>query len=100
VWGAHAQVFELMVGEYCERVGRILPINVDGMLACVLAELGFAPVEMPGVAAISFMPGLIAHAVEEITGSRKLRVVDGAYVGPGPRALPPDLGYGVGQRSG
>jgi citryl-CoA lyase len=93
VWGRHASAFELMAAMYCAKTGRHLPINIDGMLACVLTELGFRPLEMPGIAAISFMPGLIAHAVEEISEGRKLRVVDGSYTGPKRRPVPDDLGY-------
>ncbi len=93
VWGRHASVFELMAADYCAKTGRRLPINIDGMLGCVLTELGFDPLEMPGVAAISFMPGLIAHAAEEIREGLKLRVVDGTYIGPAPRPLPEDLDY-------
>jgi citrate synthase len=88
VWGPSASAFELIVESYREKTGRQLPINVDGMLACVMSELGFSPLEMPGVAAISFMPGVIAHAVEEIESGLKLRVVDGAYVGQAPRPVP------------
>jgi citrate synthase len=88
VWGPSASIFERMTEIFCAKTGRQLPINIDGMLACVMTELGFAPLEMPGVAAISFMPGLIAHAVEEIDSGRKLRVVEGAYTGPAPRAVP------------
>jgi citrate synthase len=82
-----------MAASFCAKTGRSLPINIDGMLACVLTELGFRPLEMPGVAAISFMPGLIAHAAEEISEARKLRVVDGSYTGPTPRAVPAEPGY-------
>jgi citrate synthase len=93
IWGRYAASFELMAEMYHAKTGRKLPINIDGMLACVMTELGFAPLEMPGIAAISFMPGLIAHAVEEINEGLKLRVVDGTYIGPDTRYLPDDLDY-------
>jgi citrate synthase len=99
VWGEHASVYELMAADYGGRIGRQLPINIDGMLGCVLTALGFAPLEMPGVAALSFMPGIIAHAVEEIGQGPKLRVVEGDYTGSDGRELPVDLGYWAGQRS-
>ena len=70
-----------------ERSGRNLPVNIDGMLGCVLTELGFTPVEMPGVAAISFMPGIVAHCVEEVTSPPTLRVADGLYTGEPTRHL-------------
>jgi hypothetical protein len=42
---------------------------------------------MPGIAAISFLPGVIAHCVEEITSPPTLRIAEGEYVGPPPRHL-------------
>ena len=93
VWGDGANCYESMVKRYTAKTGRNLPVNIDGMLGCVLTELGFTPLQMPGVAAISFMPGLIAHAVEEIEQGLKLRVVEGPYTGPEPRDLPGDVAY-------
>lgn len=72
---------------YLDLTGRTLPINIDGMLGCVLSELGFTPLEMPGIAAISFMPGIVAHCAEEIESPPTLRVADGAYTGPATRHL-------------
>jgi citrate synthase len=91
VWGPYATAFELMAQTFCTRTGRKLPINIDGALGCVLTELGFQPLEMPGVAAVSFMPGIIAHSVEEVSEGLKLRVVDGEYTGEAPRPLPEGL---------
>lgn len=67
---------------------RQFPINVDGAMGMVLSELGFAPKEMPGIASMSFLPGMIAHAVEETSGKIKLRVIDGKYTGEPERGLP------------
>jgi citrate synthase len=73
------------------RRGKPLPINIDGMLGAVLTDLGFQPLHMPGLAGLSFMPGVIAHSVEEIEQGRKspsLRVVtDVTYTGHEPRPL-------------
>jgi len=52
-----------------------------------LSELGFLPKEMAGVAALSFMPGMIAHAVEE-SETIKLRVAACEYTGVPERGLP------------
>jgi citryl-CoA lyase len=98
VWGPGADTYELMASLYRSNTGRNLPINIDGMLGCVLSELGFTPLVMPGIAAISFMPGLIAHAAEEIEQGLKLRVEEGTYTGPAPRELPDGLPYGLGSR--
>lgn len=72
---------------YLSRTQRNLPVNIDGMLGCVLSELGFRPAEMPGVAAISFLPGLIAHCTEELTAKPTLRIADGTYTGHPTRHL-------------
>jgi citryl-CoA lyase len=81
LWGERAESYLAVRRAYLGRSGRDLPVNIDGMLGCVLTELGFAPVEMPGIAAISFMPGIVAHCVEEITSPPTLRVADGLYTG-------------------
>lgn len=46
--------------------GKQIPINIDGMMGVILAELGIDPLYMAGIGAISFFPGIIAHVVEEI----------------------------------
>jgi citrate synthase len=86
-WGVRAAYYLSAKNEYMRRIGRDLPVNIDGMLGCVLSELGFHPLEMPGIAALSFMPGIIAHCVEEILAPPTLRVAEGTYVGPPPRPL-------------
>lgn len=87
VLGRRTEYFHGVRDEYLVHIGRSFPVNVDGMLGCVLYELGFAPMEMPGLAAISFLPGLIAHCMEEASGPISLRVADGEYVGPPARSL-------------
>jgi citryl-CoA lyase len=87
LWGMRAGYYLAAKDEYLRRVGRQFPINIDGMLGCVLSELGFHPLEMPGIAAISFMPGVIAHCVEEMLAPPTLRVADGTYTGPSARPL-------------
>ena len=90
LWGQSSMLYEEIHKAFVEISGRFLPINIDGMLGCVLTELGFEPKEMAGIAAISFMPGIIAHAVEE-SRDIKLRVVEGDYTGVSERHLPPDF---------
>jgi len=90
VWGEKGETYEAIRNAFCQAIGKDLPVNIDGMLGCVLSELGFQPLEMPGVAAISFLPGIIAHTVEEISQGITLRVVNGEYTGPAERELPPE----------
>jgi citrate synthase len=88
LWGDKSDMYELVARTFNQSIGRQLPINIDGMMGCVLTELGFAPKEMAGIAALSFMPGIIAHAVEEAGEKTKLRVADCTYTGVPERKLP------------
>ena len=68
--------------------GRNLPMNVDGALAAVLADLGFEPAAMNGLFMIARTPGLLAHALEEQARERPMRRIDPVnhtYDGPPPR---------------
>jgi citrate synthase len=77
-WSFYDDVYRIIA----ERKGRPLPMNIDGALACAYTDLGFTPLEMPGLAAIAIMPGIVAHAVEEIESGVPLRVIpDSTYVG-------------------
>jgi len=87
VWGEKGEIYEEIHRTFNESKKRKLPINIDGMMGCVLSELGFLPKEMAGVAALSFMPGMIAHAVEE-GETIKLRVAECKYKGIPERKLP------------
>jgi citrate synthase len=73
-----------------EAAGKRLPINVDGAIAAVLADLGFEPPVMNGLFMIARAPGLAAHALEEVARQRPMRTIDPArhaYDGPPPRSL-------------
>ncbi len=56
--------------------GKKLPMNVDGAIAAVLADLGFEPASMNGLFMIARVPGLIAHALEERERERPMRRID------------------------
>jgi citryl-CoA lyase len=68
-----------------------LPVNVDGAIAAVTADLGFAYELGNAVFLISRLPGLIAHAHEERTRQPAMRPIDPkdhAYDGASQRRLP------------
>lgn len=70
--------------------GKKLPINVDGAIGAVLAQLGFDPAVMNGLFMIARTPGLVAHVVEEQTREKRMRKidpVDHSYDGPDARKL-------------
>src|SRR6187401_2279007 len=53
-----------------------LPVNVDGAIAAICADLGFAYDLGNAVFLISRLPGLIAHAHEERTRQAPMRQID------------------------
>ena len=70
--------------------GKALPINVDGAIGVVLAQLGFDPAVMNGLFLIARTPGLIAHVAEEQARQKPMRKIDPvahSYDGPEPRSL-------------
>jgi citrate synthase len=72
---------------FVDVVGRNLPINVDGLMGAAFAELGYDPLEAFALAPFTMLPGLVAHAVEEIREGSPLRIVpESEYVGHPPRS--------------
>lgn len=67
--------------------GKPLPINVDGAIGAILADLGLDPSGgvFNGIFMIARTPGLVAHVVEEQTREKPMRRIDPvnhAYDGP------------------
>src|SRR2546423_3368213 len=58
------------------RFDRALPVNVDGAIAAICADLGFAYELGNAVFLISRLPGLIAHAHEERSRQPAMRQID------------------------
>ncbi|HEX7136283.1 MAG TPA: citryl-CoA lyase [Vicinamibacterales bacterium] len=74
-----------------EHYGRALPVNVDGAIAAISADLGFAYELGNAIFLISRLPGLIAHAHEERTRQSPMRQIDPKdhdYDGARDRRLP------------
>ena len=70
---------------------KSLPINVDGAIGAILADLGMDPAAFNGIFMIARTPGLIAHVIEEQTRERPMRRIDPVnhgYDGPPARSLP------------
>lgn len=66
-------------------IGKPLPINVDGAIGAILADLGLDPRVFNGIFMIARTPGLVAHVVEEQTREAPMRRIDPvnhAYDGP------------------
>jgi len=92
VWRERARLFDAIARAAARRFGRPLPANLAGVIAAVLLEIGFEPLEMVGLGVLSYLPALIAHTTEEIREGHPLRIIPpelGArYAGPPERLLP------------
>lgn len=84
--GRHVEA-ALAVERALARSGKTLPINVDGAIGAILADLGFPLVVMNGLFMIARVPGLVAHVAEEQERMKPMRkVVAGAHEYDGPAA--------------
>jgi len=90
-WREKSQLYEAIHTEFIRVTTKEIPLNIDGMMACVLNEMGFDPLEMAGISAVSYMCGIIAHVVEEIKEGVPLRIIPPEhgviYKGPGERHI-------------
>jgi len=94
VEGEHVRLLrasERALEAYKDRFERPLPVNVDGAIAAICADLGFAYELGNAIFLISRLPGLIAHAHEERTRQPPMRQIDPKdhdYDGARDRRLP------------
>ena len=69
---------------------KSLPINVDGAIGAILADLGMNPAAFNGIFMIARTPGLVAHVIEEQTREKPMRRIDPVnhgYDGTPPRRV-------------
>jgi citrate synthase len=74
---------------FAER-GKKLPINVDGAIGAILADLSYEPAVMNGLFMIARCAGMVAHVREEQMRMKPMRKVDPVahtYDGPAPRSM-------------
>jgi citrate synthase len=92
--GEHVRLIratERAIESHASHFGRPLPVNVDGAIAAISADLGFAYELGNAIFLISRLPGLIAHAHEERTRQSPMRQIDpkdNDYDGAGQRRFP------------
>jgi citrate synthase len=93
-WGPKAQLMEVIQEATQQRIDKRLPINLAGMMAALYCELGFDPLEIEALAAISYGFAIVAHMVEEIKEGVPLCIIAEAlgarYAGPPERHIPHD----------
>ena len=88
--GVHMQTARAVEKAFADAK-KSLPINVDGAIGAILADLGMPPTAFNGIFMIARTPGLIAHVIEEQTRERPMRRIDPVnhgYDGPPARSLP------------
>lgn len=88
--GPNVAVAEAIVAALAAS-GNPLPLNVDGAIAAVLADLGFAPELANGFFILARTAGWIAQVAEELGREKPMRRIDQqacTYDGPAPRELP------------
>ena len=92
--GEHVQLIRAIERALMRREetgGTHLPVNVDGAIAAISADLGFAHELGNAIFLISRLPGLIAHAHEERSRNAPMRQIDPKdhdYDGSAQRRLP------------
>ncbi len=83
--GAHIKL-ALEIEKHLEKEsGKHLPLNIDGIIAAVISDLGLDWRIGKGIFAYARMPGLIAHIHEEMVNEkpyRRLEEDDVEYTGP------------------
>ena len=85
--GLHCRLMRSLGEEISRRRGRPLPVNVNGAIAAVLLDLGFAEVTVRGLVIGARVFGLTAHVAEELDQGGRWRHVDAdavEYTGPVP----------------
>jgi citrate synthase/citryl-CoA lyase len=88
--GRHIELCKAVESALAAKLGKPLPINVDGAIAAVISDMGFDWRLGKGFFIISRMPGLLAHAYEEMTREkpmRKLGPLPFEYDGPPERKI-------------
>jgi citrate synthase len=91
--GEHVQMIRAveMVITDRDHTGSPLPVNIDGAIAAVCGDLGIPPAVANALFIISRVPGIAAHAREEIERHPPMRQIDPKdhlYDGPSQRRLP------------
>lgn len=69
-------VSKLISGIFADIRGRELPINVDGVIGAVIADMGIAPKLAKALFIYGRVMGLTAHFVEEVSTQKPMRRID------------------------
>jgi len=91
--GEHVQMIRAVEMVMSDRAkdGPPMPVNIDGAIAAVCGDIGIPPAVANALFVISRVPGIAAHAREEIERHKPMRQIDPkdhVYDGPYQRRLP------------
>lgn len=76
VWTEVGDLYEAIHRAFKQQANKPdIVINDVGMMACILAAMGYTPQEMAGIAILSTFPGVIAHISEELQSGVRNRIV-------------------------
>ena len=95
-YGKYAQFAEAVERAIEKIKGKRLVLNVDGAIAAIVSEMGFDWRLGKGFFIIGRIPGLVAHAYEELVmekpfSKRLDEETEVEYLGPEPRELPEEF---------
>ena len=91
VEGGHVWMIRAAERALAAAGAKAVPINVDGAIAAVCGDIGLSTAVANALFVIARVPGLVAHALEEMEHEAPLRTIDAkdhVYVGPTRRRLP------------
>ena len=81
VWGDICEWYEAVHKAFTTQANKPeIVINEVGMMGAILAQMGFTPAEMTGLAVISTMPGVVAHISEELQSKVRIRAISDSEV--------------------
>lgn len=81
VWGNICEWYEAVHKAFTTQANKPeIVINEVGMMGAILAQMGFTPAEMTGLAVISTMPGVVAHISEELQSKVRIRAISDSEV--------------------
>jgi citrate synthase len=81
VWGNICEWYEAVHKAFTTQANKPeIVINEVGMMGAILAQMGFTPAEMTGLAVISTMPGVVAHISEELQSKVRIRAISDTEV--------------------
>ena len=74
--GEHVKASKLVTSVFESVKGKNLPINVDGVIGAVVADLGLEPAMAKVIFIYGRIAGLSAHYFEELATQKPMRKVD------------------------